>query len=141
MPNIDLNEINWLAVLVSAIAAFMLGGLWYGPLFSKAWIKAQGWSDEKVAQLKANMSPPKFFGGMLVSYTVMATALALIASAADVNTLTKGLCLGSLAWVIAACVTFTHQLASGRHINAYLIDSSCEFVYLLMMGTIIGAWH
>jgi hypothetical protein len=141
MPNIDLNEINWLAVLVAGLAAFLLGGLWYGPLFSKPWIKAQGWSDEKVAELKAKMSPAKFFGGMIVSYFIMATALALIASAADVDTLVEGLCLGSLIWVITACLTMTHQLASGRHINAYFVDASFELIYLLMMGAIIGAWH
>jgi hypothetical protein len=29
-------DINWLAVLVAAVVTFVLGGLWYGPLFGMA---------------------------------------------------------------------------------------------------------
>jgi hypothetical protein len=29
-------DINWLAVLVAAVVTFVLGGLWYGPLFGVA---------------------------------------------------------------------------------------------------------
>jgi hypothetical protein len=34
--------VNWLAVLVAAIAYFMLGALWYGTLFQKKWVAYQG---------------------------------------------------------------------------------------------------
>ena len=30
-------SINWLAVLASVVAAMVVGYLWYGPLFGKAW--------------------------------------------------------------------------------------------------------
>ena len=39
----DLSSINWLAVVVAAASAFMLGGLWYSPvLFANPWIAASG---------------------------------------------------------------------------------------------------
>ena len=41
-------EINWLAVLLGALAFFLVGAIWYGVLFSKAWQKAAGMSDEKI---------------------------------------------------------------------------------------------
>ena len=41
-------EINWLAVLLGALAFFLVGAIWYGVLFSKAWQKAVGMSDEKI---------------------------------------------------------------------------------------------
>jgi len=42
-------EINWLAVVVAAIACFLLGGLWYSPvLFGKAWQRETGLTDEKL---------------------------------------------------------------------------------------------
>jgi len=34
LPPIDLN---WLAVIAAAPSAFVLGGLWYGPLFKNAY--------------------------------------------------------------------------------------------------------
>ena len=39
MPAIDLN---WLAVIAAALSAFVLGGLWYGPLFKNAWCREAG---------------------------------------------------------------------------------------------------
>jgi len=30
-------HVNWLAVLIAIVAAFVFGWLWYGPLFGKTW--------------------------------------------------------------------------------------------------------
>jgi hypothetical protein len=35
-------EINWLAVVVAAAVTFVLGGVWYGPLFGRVWHTAEG---------------------------------------------------------------------------------------------------
>ncbi len=43
--------INYLAVLVSGIAIFMLGGLWHSPvLFAKRWVALQGETVEEMAR-------------------------------------------------------------------------------------------
>ena len=34
--------LNWLAVLAAAMSAFLIGGLWYGPLFKHAWCREAG---------------------------------------------------------------------------------------------------
>jgi hypothetical protein len=135
------ESINWLAVAASAIAAFMVGGLWYGPLFSKPWVRAQGWSAQRLEELKKQTNPAKFFGGMLVSYFVLATVMAIGVAGYEHPNIHVGAHVGLLTWVAVAAVTMTHQLASGRTIVAYLIDTSCELVYLVVMGAIIGAWH
>ena len=42
--------INYLAVLVAAVVAFVMGGLWYSPLlFGKAWAKLRGIDSAEVA--------------------------------------------------------------------------------------------
>ena len=35
-------DVNWLAVVVAAVSAFVLGGIWYGPLFKKTWCREAG---------------------------------------------------------------------------------------------------
>jgi len=40
--------INWLAVLVGVVFSNALGFLWYGPLFSKPWLKALGKTEAEV---------------------------------------------------------------------------------------------
>lgn len=44
-------ELNWVAVVVAALASFLLGGLWYSPvLFGKAWQREAGLTDEQLKQ-------------------------------------------------------------------------------------------
>lgn len=44
-------DINWLAVIVAAVAAFLVGAVWYSPLlFAKAWQREVGISDAGLAK-------------------------------------------------------------------------------------------
>jgi hypothetical protein len=103
-------------------------------------VRAQGWSPERLAELKAKMSPATFFPGMLISYFVLALILDLMILSQPEHTIHYGMHAGMLLWVAVAAITFTHQIASGRTIVAYLVDASCELVYLIAMGAILGAW-
>lgn len=53
------TEIHWLAILAAALVGFLVGGLWYGPLFGKPWAAARGLSDEA---LKTGANMPMIFG-------------------------------------------------------------------------------
>jgi hypothetical protein len=35
-------QLNWLAIIIAVVANFILGFLWYTPLFGKAWAKEMG---------------------------------------------------------------------------------------------------
>jgi len=65
--NIDFSAIKWPAVAVAAVVSFLLGGAWYSAIFGKLRIRLHGYSDEKLAEMKAKISPPRFFGGMVAS--------------------------------------------------------------------------
>src|SRR4030095_4305670 len=71
--NTDLfSQINWLAVLVAALAFFFLGAIWYSALFRDAWIKAVG----------VNMNDPNarkgIAGIMITSFvTILITSIGL----------------------------------------------------------------
>lgn len=41
-------DINWIALLVAAASSLVVGFVWYGPLFGKAWMKESGMTEEKV---------------------------------------------------------------------------------------------
>src|SRR5256884_5578422 len=46
-------NINILAVLVAAVLTFVLGAVWYSPvLFAKQWMAAQGYTPEKLEEMK-----------------------------------------------------------------------------------------
>ena len=40
------------AVFAAAVSSFLLGGVWYGPLFGKAWNAAAGMDDDMAADAR-----------------------------------------------------------------------------------------
>lgn len=64
--------INWLAILLSMIAAFIWGGLYYGPLMGKRWAKEMGMDitkkpDPKVMQKAFALN---IIGSFLICYVL-----------------------------------------------------------------------
>ena len=137
----DLSGINYWAALVAGLAAFFVGGAWYQGLFGKLWVKLHGFSPEKIKEMQASMSPPKFFGGMIVSYIVLGFALALLLSGMKEQSALIGAVTGLLVWVIVAAVGMTAHIASDKVIGLYYIDAGCELIYLVLMGALLGAWR
>lgn len=131
-----LSDVNWLAVLVATVVAFVLGGLWYSKvLFGNAWMREVGLTEEAVNN--ANM--PRTFGTTFVLQLIAAVALAaLIGSDGNWQLgLQTGLCVGLL-WIATAYgVTY---LFEQRPFRLWLINAGYYVVLYAVMGTIIGAW-
>src|SRR5438067_13905612 len=69
--------VNYWAVLASAVASLVVGGIWFGPLFGKIFMRAMGMhemSEEKKAAMKKMMVPAyiKQFIASLVMFFVFA---------------------------------------------------------------------
>jgi hypothetical protein len=129
--------LNWLAVLVAGISAFVLGGVWYSPaLFGKAWMKENNLSPEEVQ--KGNKG--KIFGWSLVLTLVMSVNLAMYLHTPDID-FKFGLLYGLLAGVWVFCgiaIVGLFELKTARYI---LINGGYCFIALGLMGAIIGAWR
>lgn len=133
-PATAFSSINWLAVIVAAIATFVLGGLWYGPLFGKSWQRAAGVSDEA-----AKGGAGKIFGVSFVMELVAATVLAMfIGPGAGVA---AGLFAGGsvgLFWVATAfAVVYLFERRPAAH---WLVNAGYQVVAFFLMGGILGAW-
>ncbi len=136
------GDLNLLAVLVAALATFFLGALWYTALFGKLWISLHGYSEEKVKEMQAKLSPAVFFGGMIGSYLLAALVVALLVVGLNVAGAADGAVLGAALWLgLAAAIGFTAHLASDKPIGIFLIDAGFQFVFLVMMGVILALWR
>ena len=88
------------------------------------------------------MKPARFFGGMVVSYLVLAVVMAILLTGFSQPTALTGVALGALLWLgPASAIGMTAHLASDKPIGIYLIDVGCQLVYLLLMGVLLGAWR
>ena len=52
-------SVSWLAVIVGTLLGFVLGALWYGPRFGRAWMAEHGFTE---AELTRDFNPAKTYG-------------------------------------------------------------------------------
>ena len=138
MPQV---HINFLAVLVSAVAAFAIGALWYSPmLFAKQWVNAHGFTEERVKEMQKGAS--KAYSVSLVCQVFIALAMAVIAGYLHLALFVQGLKLGFLVWAgFALPLGLMSTMFTERKMMVFLIDSGYQLVYLLVMGVIIAVLH
>ena len=129
--------INWLAVIVAGLSAFLVGGIWYSrPLFGNAWMVDSNLTEEQIKQGNKG----KIFGFTLVFSLIMAVNLAMFLADAKTNA-SWGATAGFLAGIWTFCAIAIHslfELKSWRHI---FINGGYSIVSLTLMGLIIGAWR
>lgn len=133
---IHLADVNWLAVVVATVAAFLLGAVWYSnTLFGAKWMQEIGLTEDSIQN--GNMA--KIFGTTFVLQFIATTGLAILVGK-DASWLT-GLHMGSmvgLLWVATAYgVTY---LFEQRTVRLWLINAGYYVVLYAITGTILGAW-
>ncbi|WP_257099003.1 DUF1761 domain-containing protein [Pseudovibrio flavus] len=71
-----ISNVNWVAVIVGAIASFMLGWLWYSPVaFGKVWASGTGVDLDRPEKMPALAMVSQFLGLFLMSWFVGVTAM------------------------------------------------------------------
>ena len=130
-----IQSVHWLSVLVAALSGFVIGGLWYGPLFQKPWMRLTGMSKEKGAQ----GSMPLTFGGAYVLNLFGAFAIAMLLG--EQHGVLLGLHAGAFAalFFIATALGVIH-LFEQRPFKLWLINAGYQVVNFAAMGAIVGAW-
>ncbi len=129
------EHLNWLAILVSGLSAFFIGGIWYGPLFGKAWMAEFGFTEEDLKQ--RNMS--QVFGISILLAIFAAFNLAMfIGPESDVTFGAMAGFLAGLGWV--ATMTGIQYLFEMKTLRLFLINAGYSTIALTVMGLILGAW-
>jgi MFS family permease len=141
-----LDATFFIAVIVATIVGFVIGGIWYGPVFGKAWMAALGKTEaDKEAMRKR---APKgfvvsligaFIGtfvlGLFVQYTRDAKVSGFPAGIAG------GLVVGFLVWFGFLMTTgVTGAIFEGRSAKLVGINQGFAIVSFLIGGAILGYW-
>jgi hypothetical protein len=131
------QSLNWLAIIVAAISAFLLGGLWYSPLlFAKRWMKETGITEEDTK----NTNMIKLFGLAFLLSLIASFFLAMFIGPK------AGAGFGALAGFMAGfgwVFTFIgiSYLFESRTLVHFLINATYSVLSLTIMGFIIGIWQ
>ena len=133
------SDMNWLAVLVAAVAYFMLGALWYSKaLFGNAWIKYSGVD-------MSNTDARKSMGGIMV-FTLLLELITCIGLAILVDRIMlmgvmSGLKLGFFTGIcfcsIAVTISYLYQ---SKSLNLAAIDGGYHIIGNIVAAVILCVW-
>jgi hypothetical protein len=132
-------DINYLAVLISAIAYMIIGAVWYSPaLFGNTWMKAIGKSKE---QIQADFSPLNYLWGIITAF-IASYGIARIMLWSGVTGIGNGI---KIALVVGICFVLTTMWVNDsfekRPKGLTLINAFYHLVGFVVAGIIIGAWQ
>ena len=128
-------EVDWLAIGVATVVAFVLGGLWYGPLFGKAWMTALGKTEADIQPTPAPFIISFFTA--LVTCIVVAGLMGALAIDGVLPGAAFGLLVG-MGFIATAMASDTAFCGWG--LPLFLIQAGYRVTYSILMGAIIGAF-
>lgn len=135
MSNIRLN---WVAILVAAIASFLFEALWYS-IFLNQWIAGIGRTMQWL--MSTGLNPAIQYGTAIICSIIVAAVLSICIQASGEQTLRRGILCGALIWLGFVATTWaTEYIFEVRSIQIYLINTGFWLVDLMLIGAIVGAW-
>jgi hypothetical protein len=136
--------INFLAVVVAAVAAFILGFLFHGPVSGKLWMKLANihpTGKEKFADMLPQMA------WNLLANLVTAYVLAVMYAFVSSSPLSSGLGIGTgimcALWIwfgFLITTTSIEVIWMKRSVKLWLFECACSLVVMIAMGAIIASF-
>lgn len=130
-----MHEVNYLAVIAAATSAFLLGGLWYGPLFKVAWCREAGIDPDSKPSHPGAVFGAAFVLSLLAAYVF---ALFLGPKPALPSGIEAGFAVG-LCWVGASFGI--NYLFARRSLKLWMIDAAYHTLQFTLYGLVLGLWH
>jgi hypothetical protein len=134
--------INYLAVLIAALAGFGFGAVYYMAL-AQPWMNAIGWPPEQqAAKARGGFDSSKApFLIAIVANLIMAWVLAGVIGHMGTVTIRNGVISGAFCWLGFVVTTLAVNYAfGGRNPMLTLIDGGHWLGVLLIIGAVIGAF-
>ena len=136
-----LGGLNYMAVMVAAIASFIFGGIWYN-LFSKQWMEALGMTPDKMPRDRGAIGLYVLaFVAQLVMAWMLAGVLLHMAAGGLPTSLRTGLISAAFLWFgfVITTMVVNYSFHGARHVLAVL-DGGHWLGVLLIQGAILGWW-
>ena len=130
-----MDLMNWWAIGVATIAAFVLGGIWYGPVFGRAWMDALGVTEDEIE--------PSARPFVISFFTALITCIVLAWLMVSLGT--TGLVAGALLGLVVGLGFIATAMASdsafcGWSLKLFMIQAGYRVTYSVIMGAILGVW-
>ncbi len=140
MDNLDLESLNYWAILVAVLFNQVLGAAWY-TLLAKPWMADVGLTDDDMEAMKG--TPRQWYPYVIavVAAVVFTTSLALLIQGLGAEGAGEGLGLGVLA---AVGFIFTSNAINyafeGRSLRLFFINGGYPLISYSVIGILLATW-
>ena len=107
-----INEINWLAVALATLAYFILGAIWFTPLFGKAYDKGTG-----IKRSPKQKWPAMYYIGPFLSSLAVTVAAAILLYALHVQNISEAVILGLIIGMGLASISISNAYATASGVR------------------------
>ena len=132
---------NYLAIVVAALAAFAIGFLWHGPLFGNLWMKLSKVSkpDAMTPEMKKHMQMSMFWS--FIMQLVTAAVLAQFAALMGTMGVMGAVILAFWAWLgFIVTTAINGVLWENKSWNLYYFTIAYHLVSLIVVSLIVVLW-
>lgn len=136
---LELEGINYWALLVVWLVYVVVGAFWYSPAgFAKQWTRHTKIDILKMPQNEATQA----LISVAISAFLQATTLAIVLNSLGTETLTNGLMVGVLLWLgLTAATTVGVTLYQRRSWGFLWLNSSYFLLVMLVGSAILAMWQ
>lgn len=127
----DFSNINFIGVIVAAVAGMIAGAVWYGA-WANPWMKAVGYTEPPKQE-------PKIYIVALIAQFIIAITLAILFSHFSSVSLSQGVMSAFFLWLgfCLAPMAVNHRFQD-KGWDLTMIDGGYWLVVFLLQGAIIG---
>ena len=135
MSNIRLN---WVAILVAAIAAFIFEALWFS-VFMNEWLAGIGRTREWL--VGTGLNPAVQYATAILCSIIVAAVLTICIQASGEQTARRGVLCGAVIWFGFIATSWAKAyIFEVRTFPIYFIYTGYYLIELMLIGAIVGAW-
>jgi hypothetical protein len=135
MSNIRLN---WVAILVAAIAAFIFEALWFS-IFMNEWLAGIGRTREWL--MGTGLNPAVQYATAILCSIIVAAVLTICIQASGAQTARRGVLCGAVIWFGFIATSWAKAyIFEVRGFQIYFIYTGYYLIELMLIGAIVGAW-
>jgi UDP-N-acetylmuramyl pentapeptide phosphotransferase/UDP-N-acetylglucosamine-1-phosphate transferase len=133
------TNLNYVHIAVATLAYFVVGALWFGPLFGKLWIRLTGISGLTEEDKK---KMPQMFGITFVLSFVLTLSIACVLYFVQPSSVLGALKVGLLAGGgFIFCASAMNYMYAKRPFKLTLLDAGYHTVALCLVSVILTLWR
>ncbi len=136
--------VNYMAVVASAVAAMVLGFLWYGPLFGKQWKALMGFNEVSMKSMPLSATQAMAAGTVTALITAYVLAVTLGISEVAFGPLEIAMAMQGAFWLWLGFIATTQLgivLWEGKPWKLFFLNAFQSLVSIEIMAVIIALWR